>query len=286
MWPVTAMVDADGVGCERRVGVKQQLVIETRSLRHSYGGVQAVRGLDIGVAAGEMVGLIGPNGAGKSTVIECISGSVRGFSGSVLLYGTDISRWPMHRIARAGLLRTYQIPRLFRRLSVISNLMLAAEQGTVETMSSTLLGRWRARDAERLSQCLDVLQRFGLLGIADNAASDLSGGQERLVELCRILLMRPKVVLLDEPFAGVSPENRYRLAEAIDELRAAGSTLLMVEHRLEWVERLCERVVVMAQGQQIAAGVMDDIRGNKEVIESYLGTKSHSRPSASKGARA
>ena len=266
--------------------MRRQLVIETRSLQHSYGGVQAVRGMDIQVADGEMVGLIGPNGAGKSTVIECISGSVRGFSGHVVLYGTDISRWPMHRIARAGMLRSYQIPRLFRRLSVISNLMLAAEQGTVESMGSTLLGRWRARDAERLSQCLDVLERFGLLAIADNPASDLSGGQERLVELCRILLMRPRVVLLDEPFAGVSPENRYRLAEAIGELRAAGSTLLMVEHRLEWVERLCERVVVMAQGQQIAAGVMEEIRGNAEVIQSYLGTKSHSLSSAPSGARA
>lgn len=268
----------------RRGGARlQQIVVEARSLQHSYGGVQAVRGMDIGVGQGEMIGLIGPNGAGKSTVIECISGCVRGFSGQILLYGVDISKWSTFKIARAGLLRTFQTPRLFRRMSVLSNLMLAAEQGTVEGMGSTLLGKWRRRDAERLSQCLDVLDRFGLRAIADNAASDLSGGQERLVELCRILLSKPKVVLLDEPFAGVSPENRHRLAEAIGELRASGSTLLMVEHRLEWVERLCDRVVVMAQGREIAAGAMDEIRANEEVVLSYLGTKSHPLPSTTEG---
>lgn len=230
-----------------------------------------------------MVGLIGPNGAGKSTVIECISGSVRGFSGQVLLNGVTISKWPMHKISRSGLLRSYQIPRLFRRMSVVSNLMLATDQGTVEGMGSTLLGKWRERDAIRLAQCMEVLDRFGLRPIANNAASDLSGGQERLVELCRLLLAKPKVVLLDEPFAGVSPENRHRLAEAIGELRAAGSTLVMVEHRLEWVEKLCARVIVMSQGQEIAAGTMDQIRANREVVESYLGSQSHSAPARAGG---
>lgn len=220
-----------------------------------------------------MVGLIGPNGAGKSTVVECISGCVRGYSGQVLLNGTDISGWPTHKVARAGLVRTFQTPRLFRRLSVLSNVMLAAEEGTVEGMRATLLGTWRDRDGERLRQCTAVLERFGLGRIAENLASDLSGGQERLVELCRVLLFKPTVVLLDEPFAGVSPENRHRLADAITELRAAGVTVLMIEHRLEWVDRLCDRVVVMAEGSVLAAGSMAEIRANDAVISSYLGSK-------------
>jgi branched-chain amino acid transport system ATP-binding protein len=158
-------------------------------------------------------------------------------------------------------------------MSVMSNLMVAARHPAGERLAAVLFGSWHSNEAENLARAWSILRFFDLTQIANNWGSELSGGQERLVELSRILMSRPQIVLLDEPFAGVSPTNRERLADRLRELSTStGVTILMVEHRLEWVEHLCEKVFVMAEGRLIAQGTMAELRMHRAVIDSYLGT--------------
>jgi ABC-type branched-subunit amino acid transport system ATPase component len=246
--------------------------LRVSDLRCSFGGNQAVRGVTFDVAAGSLVGLIGPNGAGKSTLIDCISGRHTAYQGQVFALGHEITRLPMYKVARLGIVRNFQVARPFRKLSVLSNLMYGPRGQRGERLERALIGGWKGQEAELLESARASMDVFGLGAEENNLGSELSGGQERLVELCRAVMCQPRVLLLDEPFAGVSPVNRKRLADRLKALVAeSGMTILMVEHRLEWVERLCSRILVMAEGTVILDGTMQEVRSNARVIEAYLG---------------
>jgi branched-chain amino acid transport system ATP-binding protein len=254
-------------------------ILRVRGVTHSYGGVQAVAGVDLDVDAGSFVGLIGPNGAGKTTLLDCISGAVRPAGGTVSFRGRDVTGRPLHAIARLGLVRTFQTARVFGRMTVLSNQMSAPSGQLGERLIRAVFGGWRVQEAGQLVDALEMLARFDITDAADQYGAALSGGQRRLTELSRSLMVRPAALLLDEPFAGVSPTNRRRLATHLQALsRDHGITVLMVEHRLELVEELCERIIVMAEGRVIAQGSMADLRRNATVVSAYLGAVA---PSAS-----
>lgn len=247
-------------------------LLEVRDVAHSYGGVQAVRGVDLDVHAGEFVGLIGPNGAGKTTLLDLISGAVRPRRGRVVFRGQDITTKPLHTVARLGLIRTFQTARVFARMTVLSNLMSAPAGQRGEDLVASVLGGWRMQERTQLERAHEMLSRFRIAEAADQYGSELSGGQRRLTELSRTLMAGPTMLLLDEPFAGVSPTNRARLATHLRILSVEhGITILMIEHRLDLVEQLCGRIVVMAEGRAIAEGSMKDLRRNSAVVSAYLG---------------
>jgi neutral amino acid transport system ATP-binding protein len=219
----------------------------------TFGGVRAVDGASLVVEAGSITGLIGPNGAGKSTLFNCVSGFLRAQSGRVLLDGRRIDRSPAHRIARSGLVRTFQTPRTLTRMTVLENVLLARDVRT------------RAHE---------LLELVRLDGHAGELAGTLSGGQRKLLDLIRALMAEPRILLLDEPMAGVAPALRVELLEHILALRARDRvTLLIVEHDLDFVMRACDRVVVMNDGRVIAQGTPEEIRRDERVVDAYLGAR-------------
>ncbi len=250
------------------------LAIDVESIRCTYGGVVAVDGVSLRVSRGECVGIIGPNGAGKSTLLDNISGMNLEYEGKVAIFGTDVSRWPLHRRARLRMARSFQVPRMFGRMSVLSNLMAAPQGQRGENPFRAVWGAWRDDERRNLARAYELLAQFSIEHVADSYASQLSGGQERLLELARALMSGPELLLLDEPFAGVSPANRSRLVRHIRELSVkSGVTVLMVEHRLEWVRQLCDRIIVMAEGRVIAQGSLADVVRERHVIDAYLGRR-------------
>ena len=246
--------------------------LEVRNLSCSFSGLQAVRDLSLTLEPGSFVGLIGPNGAGKTTLLECISGHNRKYAGRVFLEGRETTMWPPHKIGGMGVIRTFQVARPFAKLTILSNLMTGPRHQKGEALIPAILGNWHSEQREHLRTAWSWLRRFELEDAANSYGGELSGGQERLAELSRAMMAEPTMLLLDEPFAGVSPVNRMRLAEYLKKVSQERSlTVLMVEHRLEFIERLCSRVLVMAEGEIIADGDMSEIRRDKRVLEAYLG---------------
>jgi ABC-type branched-subunit amino acid transport system ATPase component len=248
-------------------------LLRVEGLRCHFGGVQAVRDATFAVRRGTITGLIGPNGAGKSTVINLISGSLRPDQGSVRFGGAEIAGQRPHEVARHGIVRTFQQANVFGGLTVLENLLVGAAPWRGERLAAALGSRraWSGGQAALLAEAWDILRRFGLAAIAHDHARTLSGGQRRLVELMRALMARPKLLLLDEPMAGVSPPLALSIAGRLAELRDAGMTMLMVEHELRLVEQLCDPVVVMANGAVLAEGPMAELQSNQAVIDAYLG---------------
>lgn len=238
----------------------------------SFGGVQAVAGASFTVSAGTITGLIGPNGAGKSTVISLIGGQLRPTSGRIRFEEEDITALSPDRIAGRAVIRTFQTANLFGRMTVIENLLLGAPAWSGESVTAALLGKWTWRKAERLlvTQAREILARFRMEHIEKEYAANLSGGQKRIVEIMRALMAKPRLLLLDEPMAGVNPTLAQRIADHLADLRSEGITMLMVEHELAVVERLCEPVIVMTQGRVLAEGSMAELRANREVVNAYL----------------
>jgi ABC-type branched-subunit amino acid transport system ATPase component len=246
--------------------------LDVQDLRREFGGLVAVEGVTFTVPAGAMVGLIGPNGAGKSTVIGMIGGAIPPTSGSVQLNGKAISGLAPYEIARLGVIRTFQLSAEFPRLTVMQNLLAAAPNHPGETVLGAVLGKryWGAFEAKLVEQARSLLDRFRMSGKENDYAGDLSGGQRRLLEVMRALMARPKVLLLDEPTAGVHPSMIGELESHLAALRDDGLTMLMVEHELGIVERLCEVVVVMSHGKVIAKGPLAAVRAQAEVREAYF----------------
>jgi branched-chain amino acid transport system permease protein len=246
--------------------------LAVRDLRVGFGGVQAVDGLSFDLAPGKATGLIGPNGAGKSTALKLIAGAARPQSGQVLVDGTEVAGWPAHRVARLGVVRTFQHASEFGRLTVLENLLAAAPHQPGDTVTGALLGPRHARRRQRelLARAWALLVDFGLTSHADTYAGQLSGGQRRLVEIMRSLMAEPRILLLDEPMAGVNPTLRLTVEGHLRRLRDGGLTMLMIEHELGSVERVCDSVIVMAQGRLLASGTMAELRANQEVVSAYL----------------
>jgi branched-chain amino acid transport system permease protein len=246
--------------------------LSVRDVSRGFGGVRAVDGLSFDLAPGQVTGLIGPNGAGKSTALKLIAGAISPSSGEVLVDGVNVAGWPAYKVARLGVIRTFQHTSEFARLTVLENLLTAAPGQPGDTFGGALLGRRhaRARQQELLAKAWTLLADFQLTAAADSYAGQLSGGQRRLVEIMRALMAQPRILLLDEPMAGVNPTLRLVIEAHLQRLRDGGLTMLMVEHELGSVERVCDSVIVMAQGKVLATGTMAELRRNEEVLSAYL----------------
>jgi len=250
-------------------------LLEARGVTKSFAGVRAVDDASLVVEDRSITALIGPNGAGKSTLFNCISGFLRPDAGHIDLGGKRIDRSPPHRIVRAGLARTFQTARALTRMTVLDNVRLAAPGHPGERLDSLVLrrGAVRLREREVTEQALDLLRLVRLDTHADSLSGTLSGGQRKLLDLARILMASPRMILLDEPMAGVNPALREELLAHVLELRATrGITFLIVEHDLGFVMQASDRVVVMNEGRVLMEGTPDEVRGDERVIDAYLGT--------------
>lgn len=248
--------------------------LTVEDMRKSFRGVAAVRNASFSVAAGSITALIGPNGAGKTTMFDLISGFLRPDSGRVLHGGHDLSGRRPEDIARLGIVRTFQLTRTFPALSVLENMMVAAPGHPGERLTSLVLHPRRSRRTEREERHRtdELLQSFGLADKANDLAGTLSGGQRKLLEMARALMARPRVLLLDEPLAGVNPTMALHLLEHIEHVRDRWSvTVLFIEHDLEAVMRLADHVIVMAGGATIATGPPQQIRQDSRVLDAYMG---------------
>jgi ABC-type branched-subunit amino acid transport system ATPase component len=253
-------------------------LLQVLGLQKAYGGLQAVAGVDLdlpGVPGGQITGLIGPNGAGKTTLLNIISGVERASAGRVLLQGHDIGALPQHRLAARGLVRTFQISRDLGQLTVLENLLLARPRQTGEKLLKLFAhGRLvRQEEEAAIETARAALLKVNLWQLADAPAATLSGGQKKLLELSRALMLKPRLVLLDEPAAGVAPAMEEILIDTIRGLAAEGVDFLIIEHDLDVVAALCEHVYVMAAGKILTQGSFAQVTGDSRVVEAYLGLK-------------
>lgn len=268
---------AVGTGVERGItgGTMSEFLLSARGLQRSFYGLTALAGADLDVRAGTITGLIGPNGAGKTTVFNCLSGVIPAEAGRITFEGAEITNLRPEDISRRGMVRTFQIARGFPRLTVLETLLLHGDAQPGEDVITALFApsRWRRREYELLERAREVAARMKLDHVLDNMASDLSGGQKKLLEIGRALMGRPRLILLDEPVAGVNPALALEIAERIVELRDAGLTFLIVEHDMDIVRRLCDPVIVMAGGTKLTEGSFDEVVANRAVQDAYLGQR-------------
>ena len=248
-------------------------LLEIHGLARSFYGVQALRGVDIAVRPGTITGLIGPNGAGKTTLFQCITGVVPPDAGRVRFAGQDITGWRADRVTNAGLTRTFQIARGIARLSVLDNLMLYAPHQPGEGLLAALIGTGRAAEEQARLRALDVARRLNLLRVANNPAGALSGGQKKLLEIGRALMASPRMILLDEPIAGVNPSLAEEIAAHLRVLRDEGLTFLVIEHHMDLIARLCDPVIVMAEGSRLTEGSFAEVAADPRVQEAYMGRR-------------
>jgi branched-chain amino acid transport system ATP-binding protein len=243
-------------------------------LRVRFGGLQAVAGATFDVREGSMTALIGPNGAGKTTAFNLMTGFIRADSGAVRFAGHDIFRERPDRISRLGMVRTFQLTRVLSKMTVIDNVMLAAPDQPGMRLDHALFRprAWKAREAVVREEALGLLAEVGIEKHADAYAATLSGGQRKLLELARALMTRPRLVLLDEPMAGVNPTLGRKLIEYLQRLRAErGLTILFVEHDMDTVMGSSDEVICMAEGAVISRGTPEHVRTDPKVIDAYLG---------------
>ncbi|MEM9550536.1 MAG: ABC transporter ATP-binding protein [Pseudomonadota bacterium] len=251
-----------------------EAVLETHALTHSFGELRAVDEVSLSFGAGDMTGLIGPNGAGKTTLFNLLAGELRPETGRVDLLGQDISRMPPEQRFTSGLARTFQIPRPFKRMSVLENVMLSPPDQGGESLFWPVFARARtARQEARIrARALEVLDFVTLLPLADHPAGKISGGQMKLLELARVLMGDPKVILLDEPAAGVNPALTEVLIDKIKELNRAGTSFVIIEHDMDFVMGHCDPIIAMAQGRVVFQGTAREAQSSPLLLDAYLGT--------------
>ena len=250
-------------------------MIEAIDVHKRFGGVHAVAGASISIATGKITGLIGPNGAGKTTLFNIIAGELAPSSGRILLKGTDITGYQPHQLFAQGLLRTFQIAHEFASMSVKENLMLVAAQQSGERLWHAWFNSQRVAQEERqiAEKAEEVMAFLQISHVAQGRAGNLSGGQKKLLELGRTMMVDAKVVLLDEVGAGVNRSLLASIGDAILRLnRERGYTFCMIEHDMEFIARLCDSVIVMAEGKVLAEGSAEAVQRDERVIEAYLGS--------------
>ncbi|MCC2687212.1 MAG: transporter ATP-binding protein [Rhizobiaceae bacterium] len=254
-------------------GATAPSLIEAHGLVKVFGGLRAVDNMSIAVRKGEMVGLIGPNGAGKTTLFNLLAGSLAPTHGTITLGGTDVTRHGPDRRIRHGVGRTFQIPRPFAQMTVLENVLAGGQNQTGERMWANLLRPARVAREERalVAKARALLDFVTLSALENQPARTLSGGQRKLLELARILMADPQAILLDEPAAGVNPSLLELIIGRILDLNRAGTSILLIEHNMDAVARLCSRVVVMAAGRHLAAGSPAEITRDPAVVDAYLG---------------
>ena len=261
--------------------VSADSVIEVNSLRMQFGGIRAVDDVSLTIETGRITGLIGPNGAGKTTLFNVIAGHYKPTSGTVMLAGEDITGLPPHRLFAKGLLRTFQIAHEFGSLTVRENLMMVPAAQMGESLIGAWLHRKRVRQQEESvrARADDVIDFLELGHVADELAGNLSGGQKKLLELGRTMMADAKIVFLDEVGAGVNRTLLNTLGDAILKLnQERGYTFCMIEHDMDFIGRLCDPVIVMAEGRVLAQGTAAEVTSNEQVIEAYLGRGLKNKP--------
>ncbi|MFC3528899.1 ABC transporter ATP-binding protein [Paracoccus mangrovi] len=250
-------------------------MIQVHDLHRHFGGFRAVDGASLTIEKGSITGLIGPNGAGKSTLFNVIAGVLKPTSGRVTMAGEDITGLPPHELFHKGLLRTFQLAHEFSSMTVRENLMMVPGAQTGETLINTWLRRGQIRNEERAlrKKADEVLEFLTISHVADEKAGNLSGGQKKLLELGRTMMVDARIVFLDEVGAGVNRTLLGTIGDAITRLnKERGYTFCVIEHDMDFIGRLCDPVIVMAAGNVLAQGSADSIMKNEAVIEAYLGT--------------
>ena len=248
--------------------------LKVENLVKHYGGVQAVRGVSFEVPQAGITGLIGPNGAGKTTTFNCIAGAETPTSGTVHLYGQNITGAATHDLYGRGLLRTFQLSQEYGKLTSLENLMVAGSDQPGETFFLNWFARARvaAREREIHERAWETLEFLGLTHVADELAGNLSGGQKKLLELGRTMMTDARLVLLDEPGAGVNPTLMLKVIDMIRRLNAErGYTFCIIEHDMDLIADLCQNVIVLAEGRVLTEGPMAEVRRNEQVIDAYFG---------------
>jgi ABC-type branched-subunit amino acid transport system ATPase component len=249
-----------------------QPILVVRDVSRDFGGLKAVDGASFSALPGRITGLIGPNGAGKSTLLGIIAGAIKPGAGTITFDGRSVTGLAPNLVARRGIIRTFQLSAEFAKLTVLENLLVAAPAQKGESLLGAELGRpyWGAGEDQLVDVARGVLDRFAMTAKENELAGNLSGGQKRLLEIMRALMAKPKMLLLDEPFAGVNPTLAREIEQYLLDLRDEGLSMIMVEHELSVVERVCDPVVVMAQGKVISEGSMRDVTARQEVLDAYL----------------
>jgi len=248
-------------------------LLEISGLSKNFGGLPALAEVSLRAAAGQVTALIGPNGAGKTTLINCLTGALSPDGGDIFFAGQNIAGLPPHRVARLGISRTFQNLRLFPRLTVLENVLTGLTVSAGSSMWEALLRLPGLRHRERRLHltAMEALDTFGLADQADLPAGALPYGDKKRVEMARAFVSQPRLILLDEPVAGLNPEETAQIAALIRQLRLYGKTMVLVEHDMELVMGVSDRVVVLDGGSRIAAGTPAEVRANPLVLEAYLG---------------
>lgn len=248
-------------------------LLRLTNVSRAFGALVAVDGVSLEIRAGSITGLIGPNGAGKSTLFNVIAGDLAPSTGQVAFAGNDISHLTPERRFAIGLGRTFQIPRPFKRMSVLENVMLAPLGQSGEGLFAPVFNRARIREEEAAirKHALEVLDFVTLRPLADQPAGKISGGQMKLLELARVLMGDPKLILLDEPAAGVNPALTEVLIDKIEELNRNGKTFLIIEHDMDFVMRHCDPVIALSEGRVVFQGSAEDAQNNPVLLDAYLG---------------
>jgi ABC-type branched-subunit amino acid transport system ATPase component len=249
-------------------------MLTVKDIRKSFGGIKALDGVSLEVGKGSIVGLIGPNGSGKTTLFNIISGFFPADSGEVYFRGEKISGLPPYEVARRGLVRTFQVSKAPKQMTVLENMLLACDGQIGE---SVLGGLFKVKEISKqeknqLAKALSLLELTGLSHLANDYSGNLSGGQQKLLSLARILIRNPDLVLLDEPTAGVNPTLTMKLMEFIKEVQMKQrKTFFLVEHDMNFISSVCEKVCVLDAGAKIAEGKPEEIQKDERVLEAYLG---------------
>ncbi len=249
-------------------------MLDVSSLSMRFGGLLAVDGVSLSVKEREVFAIIGPNGAGKTTVFNCISGFYQPTSGEIALDGVSIARQPSHQVAQQGLVRTFQNIRLFKSMTVVENLLVAQHHQVNTNLLWGLLKTpaYRRSEQEALQRAAYWLDQLGLTALANREAGTLSYGLQRRVEIARCMITKPRLLLLDEPAAGLNPHEKQELAQLIDRLRREhGVAVLLIEHDMSLIMGISDRILVMEHGKPIVTGTPEQVRSDERVIKAYLG---------------